>query len=163
MMNKKQQLGFIGSWAFIILMLCLAVGFYAVEQYRKDEAVKHMRDNAPVLTADQMKLIDDYKAKPSLTTALQGMYRGKIEGDGETVQVSYYFGRDRSLTKSLEAGDLTFKGTAKYIVQGAVLTYTEIEGDKGLFNLQGEAFAVEGDRLIFPGIKYSFELAKDAN
>ena len=163
MIDKKQQLGFIGSWAFIILMLCLAVGFYVAEQYRKDEAVNHLRDNAPALTADQMKLIDDHKVKPSPVTNLDGMYRGEIKGDDDTVHVSYYFGRDRSLTKSLEVGDISLKGTAKYAFQGAVLTYTEIEGDKGLFSPQGEAFAIEGDRLIFPGIKYPFELEKTPN
>lgn len=163
MMNRKQQLGFIGSWAFISLMLCLAIGFYIAEQYRKDEAVKRLRDNAPALTADQVKLIDDYKVKPSPAATINGMYRGEIKGDGDTVHVSYYFGRDKSLTKSLEVGDISLKGTAKYTFQGAVLTYTEIEGDKGLFNPQGEAFGVESDRLIFPGIKYPFELEKDPN
>lgn len=163
MMNKKQQLGFIGSWAFIILMLCLSIGFYIAEQYRKDEAVKHLRDNAPALTADQVKLLDDYKVKSSPATAINGMFRGEIKGDGDTVHVSYYFGRDKSLTKSLEARDISLKGTAKYTFQGAVLTYTGIEGDKGLFSPQGEAVTVEGDKLIFPGIKYPFELEKDPN
>lgn len=144
-------------------MLCLSIGFYIAEQYRKDEAVKHLRDNAPALTADQVKLLDDYKVKSSPATAVNGMYRGEIKGDGDTVHVSYYFGRDRSLTKSLEVGNISLKGTAKYTFQGAVLTYTGIEGDKGLFSPQGEAVTVEGDKLIFPGIKYPFELEKDPN
>lgn len=56
---------------------------------------------------------------------------------------------------------LEFKGSAKYNLQGSVLVYSKIEGDKGLFFTQGEAFAEkEGNKLFFPSPEQPFELTK---
>lgn len=160
-MNNRQQRGFIGSWAFIILMAGLAFVFYMIEQDRKDESINRLRTNAPDLSADQMKLIDDYRAKPSPVQTLSGMYRGIIEGERDSLGVSYYFGSGNTLTKTLEASDYEFKGTANYTIQGSALVYTDIEGDKILFSKHGEAFSVRGNKLIFPAVEYPFELAMD--
>lgn len=160
-MNRKQQLGFV-SWALIFCMLALAIAFYMIEQSARDEKITRLRNDAPVLTAEEVKRIDDYKAKPSPVTELSGIYRGVSTGEGGSLQISYYFGDGKTIAKTVKAGDVTFNGTAKYSVEGSALVFTEIEGDKALFSKQGEAFSIEADRLVFPGFEYPFTLTKDA-
>lgn len=161
-MNIKQQRGFITSWAFILLMLALTVGLYLASKSEQEEKVSSLRSNTPVLSADMAHLIDEYKAKPSPMVNLNGMYRGNIHSDGNTLSISYYFGSDNLLTKTATIDGIEFRGSAKYSLHGSALIYSDIEGDKGLFYTQGEAFSVSADnKLLFPSPESAFELVRD--
>lgn len=160
-MIRKQQLGFV-SWALIFCMLGLAIAFYIIEQSARDEKITRLRNDAPVLTADELKRIDDYKAKPSPVTDLSGIYRGVSTEEGGSIQISYYFGDGKTIAKTVKAGNVSFNGTAKYSVEGSAFVFTEIEGDKALFSKQGEAFSVEADKLFLPSFESPFTLTKDA-
>lgn len=159
-MKFKKQHGFV-SWAVIIFLVFLSVAFYMMEQSSKQEVVSRLRNTSPVLTAEQMKQIDDFRAKPSPAVAPSGIYRGRVDNDGQSLEISYYFGSDSTLTKTLDVEDISFNGSAKYSIKGSTLAFTDIAGDKGLFSPQGEAFTVDGDNLKFPGSEISFTLAKE--
>lgn len=161
-MNIKQQRGYIGSWGFILLMLALSVGLYLDSKSEREEKIRSLRSNTPVMSADTARLLDEYKAKPSPTVNLNGMYHGSIRSDGNTISISYYFGSDSMLTKTATIDAAELQGSAKYSLHGSVLIYSEIEGDKGLFYTQGEAFSVEAENmLLFPSPKLPFELVRD--
>lgn len=161
-MNRTQQRGFLDSWGFIFAVIGLCLCLLAYEQYRRAQGIEHLRNNPPALSADQVKLIDDYKAKPSPVVGPAGMYRGTFDASGKAFRISYYFGPDSSLTKTMEVDDIQLTGTARYALSGSALTYSQIQGDKGLFNPQGEAFAIEGESLLLPAVTNPGRLERDA-
>lgn len=160
-MNRTLQRGFFGSWGFILCVFGLAIALFIFEQNQRAEGIEHLRNNAPALSAEQVKQIDDYKAKRS-PEGLAGMFRGSLSAKGRTFRFSYYFGSDSTLTKTMEVEDLRFSGTAKYSLVGSTLAYSQIQGDKGLFNPLGEAIAVEGNKLVLLSENDPLELVKDA-
>lgn len=159
-MHHKYQRGFV-SWIVILCLLVLALAFYMIEDSARDQTVNRLRSKPPVLTAEQVKVIDDYKAKPTPVKSLSGLYRGTLKSEGRSLEIRYYFGSDDMLTKSVNIEDNSFNGSAKYSIKGSTLAFTDIEGDKGLFSPQGEAFTVDGDKLTFPGSDIAFTLAKE--
>ena len=150
-----KQKGFLTSWWFTIFMLLLGAGFYFYAEENNKKVLDSIATNAPVLSADGMKIVEDYRSKPTPVSHLNGLYKGDTSVAGSLLGVSefsmsFYFGTADTITKTVTVAGKKLTGSAKYSFAGSTLVYSDVNGAQGLFNREGEAFEIDGDMLLLP-------------
>lgn len=140
------------AFDFIMILLIVAVGsyYFLVLPYINQNVVQNLKSSAPPVTAEQKYIIDEYKEKPSPAHIPLGQYYASGEHDGKEYQLLVTFHKDNTITKSLTVMDeYVISGNASYVLNGSVLKYVDITGDKYLFSEIGSALTVNGKQITF--------------
>lgn len=147
MLNKQKMKGS-GTMFFLASIIVLIFFFYVGDALRESR-LETFKKNPPETTLDQKVLVDKFKLKPEITL-VSGIYQAKNVVGGHTFEYRYYFSDDKTLTKSVvaEPKGIKLNGSAKYRMDGSVLVYSEITGDRVLFPEIGEPISVVGVGII---------------
>lgn len=151
MKNSQRGSGHLFSLMVLGLIVWGAyVTVYVPYEHRK--SMDAFRSNPPAVSPAKMAVIDTYKTRPAPTQLPHGLYTGKVEQDGYPMTISFAFGDDQVITKKAHIKTYEFTGTARYALDGAVMTFSDIKGDAVLFPQQGEPLEVISDTEVhIPG------------
>lgn len=146
-MKKQKGDAIQGILLFLIILSFITYFLYLPtleKSFRNGEAVPGIKT---------MQMIDRYKSVASKEVTLSGKkFYGRIDNDNISGEFIYYFSADNLLikegvvhfvkTKGETLRDIKLRGSAKYLKQGSVLKYSEIQGDGLLFPAYGEIFEI---------------------
>lgn len=150
----KKEKGNITVNLLLFVVFC-GVGFYnfVFIPQKNTKILNDIRYNPPTIDIENKEMIDGFKSKSKPEIKPLGKYYTKGEADGKSYSITYYFGKENTLTKELLikipfVGTYKLSGSAKYDLNGSVLVFDKIVGDKILFSEIGEAISIPNKKSI---------------
>jgi hypothetical protein len=105
-----------------------------------------MRSKEPPVKIQERQLVDKFLKKTKLAKIPVGEFFFKGKVDGKKVSALYFFSEDQSVTKEITYSTFLNKyrlsGTAKYRINGAVIQFYDIAGDRVIFSPIGEPISI---------------------
>lgn len=136
----------------LLIVFCLfgpAVYWFLIEPYLLDQSLETMKKNPPAVTAEQIHLMDKYKAMPRPVPAPTDTYHWEGSMDGVDLTMTYHFIDDKRLVKEVVLDEKhTLSGAAEFAFDGSVLTFSNITGDKILFPEIGQPISLVNEQFL---------------
>jgi len=133
----------------VLLLVCLVWEHYIYTPSQAYLYTSQIRNNPPPVTIVEYNVIEQHKAKPAPNIDALGIYSGSGVHNGNDIKATYYFADDQTLVKELTyVGKYTLAGAAKYSLEGSVLSYSDIIGDKKIFSEAGEVIVEVGNGML---------------
>lgn len=157
MNNLKKQKGSIEFIGLIFLVVALYFINITYENYKTSQLEEYM-STPPSTGTDERYLIDEYLKIDTPKIKPDGLYEMELKESGiSDAKVKIYFKGDKIIKEmNLTVDSLFFKGRkfnmtgeANYKIIGSVITYSNITGDKAMFQEIGDAFETSENTITF--------------
>lgn len=147
--------------AFLLVAGTVFYNYWFTPNYNS-EVIENIRYEHPEITPEDIQVVEEYKERDTPGQSLMGLYSWAGEVNNTLFEMSVLFEKDNKLTTELVIEQTyILNGEAQYNFEGSVLMFSNIKGDKALFQKIGQAVSMPDlSTLIFHGPNVDYTLKK---